>query len=94
MLKNIEELKLFIKWAKEHSITRIKLGEVEIDISPISYINSITDSPNFLEPANLTPEEEEIVNAKPVPSGASKTWTDTLAELSGREDPDLFHSVT
>ena len=82
-IKDLEELKTFVEWAQTKQITRIKLGDVEIDISPLSYIGGIGEgsltSPEPLpEPiiAKATQDTAEEVKTPPVPPGAEQTWVD------------------
>lgn len=91
LVKDLEELKSFIEWAKSHKITRIKLGEVEIDVLPLSYVESQLppDLVTELQPKKKEPE----LPKKAVPDGAGKTWVDTIQEQMDKEDPDLFFSA-
>lgn len=38
-VKDLSALKEIVEWARSQKITRLKLGETEIDISPLSYID-------------------------------------------------------
>lgn len=42
MFKNLEEVRSLIAWAKTQKIRRLKLGELEVDISELAYVDDLT----------------------------------------------------
>ena len=69
MLKNIEDVKLFIEWCKEHKVKSFKNSDVEFELSELSFIESTEDlvsklksgeSPNF-EEKQQEEEDEELM---------------------------------
>ena len=87
LVNNLKELKSLVEWAKSQKITRIKLGQIELDILPLSYV----DAP---APLNLESELNNQGIKKDIrpPSGADKTWVDSIKEDLDSEDPDLYWS--
>ena len=40
MLNNIEDIKLFIEWCKEHKIKSFKIKDLHFELSELSFIDS------------------------------------------------------
>jgi hypothetical protein len=40
MLKNIEDVKLFIEWCKEHKVKFFKFEDIQFELSELSFIES------------------------------------------------------
>jgi hypothetical protein len=40
MLKNIEDIKLFIEWCKEHKVKFFKFEDIQFELSELSFIES------------------------------------------------------
>jgi len=40
VLKNIEDIKLFIEWCKEHKVKSFKLEGIQFELSELSFIES------------------------------------------------------
>ena len=47
MFDNIEDVKKFILWAKKKKLTKIKLGNLEFEVSELDYIDDIKTSPKL-----------------------------------------------
>jgi len=67
MLKNIEDVKLFIEWCKEHKVKSFKSNDIEFELSELSFIENTEDlvsklksgeSPNFEEKQQQEEDEE------------------------------------
>jgi|TARA_B100000424_G_scaffold268203_1_gene262540 tRNA(Leu) C34 or U34 (ribose-2'-O)-methylase TrmL len=43
MLKNLEDVKLFIEWCKEHKVKSFKIDGVQFELSELSFVESVTD---------------------------------------------------
>jgi hypothetical protein len=68
MFNNIEEVKSFIEWAKTQKIKSLKVGDVEVEISEISYVEELgeqTENPlqrkDILAASKETTEDEELL---------------------------------
>lgn len=71
MFKTIKELQDFILWAKAEKLKRLKVGDVEIEISDYALVAdllpSISQTPNSepqsaAELARMKKEEEDLLN--------------------------------
>lgn len=62
MFKNTDEIKKFILWCKEHKVKCFKLGDLEVELSEISFIPDeelmAPKPPAFTNSATLTDTEE------------------------------------
>lgn len=66
MFKTQEELKDFITWAIEKRLARVRVGDVEVDISALAYIDSVpvdgslsqSLSPSRTYDETITPEQQ------------------------------------
>ena len=67
MLENIEDVKLFIEWCKEHKVKSFKSNDIEFELSELSFIENTEDlvsklksgeSPNFEEKQQQEEDEE------------------------------------
>ncbi len=38
MFKNVQELQDFLTWAKTQQITKVEVGDVKVEFSPLAYI--------------------------------------------------------
>jgi hypothetical protein len=69
MLENIEDVKLFIEWCKEHKVKSFKSGNVEFELSELSFIDSGEDLVSklksgenpFSEEKQQQEEDEELM---------------------------------
>ena len=43
MLKNLEDIKLFIEWCKEHKVKSFKAEDVQFELSELAFIENVTD---------------------------------------------------
>ena len=43
MFDNLEDIKLFIQWCKEHKIKSFKLDNVQFELSEIAFIENMED---------------------------------------------------
>lgn len=78
MISNIDQLKKLIEWCKSNKIKKLKLKDIEFEISELDFI----------------PEENIQVSNDPVNTGKYNTETlaDTLQDKPLNEDEDLFWS--
>lgn len=81
MFSNIEELKEFIIWAKKEQLQVIKVGDVEIHVSPQGLMPEAYDQP---QGQMLT---EDILDIQEQAQKDEQDSQDTDEEL-------LYHSVT
>ena len=44
MIKNINELKQFITWCKSQRVSEIKIGEVQVKISELAYLDQVQEA--------------------------------------------------
>ena len=51
MLKNLEDVKLFIEWCKEHKVKSFKIDGVQFELSELSFVESVTDYTEKLQTA-------------------------------------------
>ena len=49
MLDNLEDIKLFIQWCKEHKIKSFKLDNVQFELSEIAFIENMEDYSDKLQ---------------------------------------------
>jgi hypothetical protein len=66
MFDDIDQLKQFIVWAKSQKLARVKVGDIEFDVSNIGLIEASPDIEKTLEKvttvttkANLSANEQE-----------------------------------
>jgi len=60
MLKNLEDIKLFIEWCKEHKVKSFKAEDVQFELSELAFIENVTDYSEKLQtPADESNFEEE-----------------------------------
>lgn len=67
MISNISELKELITWAKANKLNRLKIGEIEFELSELNHVESYPDVPGLMTPAesakipngNAEPPEDE-----------------------------------
>ena len=43
MLNNIEDIKLFIEWCKEHKVKSFKIEGVQFELSELAFVENIQD---------------------------------------------------
>jgi len=43
MLNNIEDVKLFIEWCKEHKVKSFKFDNIQFELSELSFIENVED---------------------------------------------------
>ena len=43
MLKNLEDVKLFIEWCKEHKVKSFKIDGVQFELSELAFVENIQD---------------------------------------------------
>jgi hypothetical protein len=79
MFKSVDELKAFITWAKNNHVKRVKVGEIEVEVSDIAFIPEF-NSPNI----SHTQANPELIASIP----ANKE------QEAIKEDEDLFWSVS
>jgi hypothetical protein len=68
MIETVEELKALISWLKEQKVKRLKLGDVEVEISDIAFVDlgeqlatDISQSPvSDLYEENVSPPPSEV----------------------------------
>jgi len=51
MLKNLEDIKLFIEWCKEHKVKSFKAEDVQFELSELAFIENVTDYSEKLQTA-------------------------------------------
>lgn len=79
MVKNLDQLKALISWCKDQKLKKLKLGDIEFEISELDFI---PDEGRPLEGLKANTEEYN-----------TETLADTLDEPKDwRDDPDLYHS--
>ena len=49
MFDNLEDIKLFIQWCKEHKIKSFKLDNVQFELSEIAFIENMEDYSDKLQ---------------------------------------------
>lgn len=87
MFKKQEELRAFIEWAISKKVARIKVGTVEVEISPLAFV----DEAAFKLP---TDPLEELLATPESHISPSRTFLETVPkEEQDKEDEELlFHS--
>ena len=43
MLKNLEDVKLFIEWCKAHKVKSFKIEDVQFELSELAFIEDVKD---------------------------------------------------
>ena len=43
MLENLEDVKLFIEWCKEHKVKSFKIEGVQFELSELAFVETIND---------------------------------------------------
>ena len=43
MLENLEDVKLFIEWCKEHKVKSFKIEGVQFELSELAFVENIQD---------------------------------------------------
>lgn len=43
MLKNLEDVKLFIEWCKEHKVKSFRIEGVEFELSELAFVENLQD---------------------------------------------------
>ena len=43
MLENLEDVKLFIEWCKEHKVKSFKIEGVQFELSELAFVESLQD---------------------------------------------------
>lgn len=79
MITNIDQLKKLIEWARDKKLKKLKMGDIEFEISELDFI----------------PEEKSTLDFEKPNLGEYNTDTlvDTAEEAkSYKDDPDLFWS--
>jgi tRNA(Leu) C34 or U34 (ribose-2'-O)-methylase TrmL len=57
MLKNLEDVKLFIEWCKEHKVKSFKIEGVQFELSELAFVESIQD---YAEKVQNTADESKF----------------------------------
>jgi hypothetical protein len=78
MFQSVEDIKALIVWAKSMGLKRIKVGDIEAEVSDIAYA---MDAAN---PDTKLPPREEL--------STTRTWADEAPKTPVNEDEDLFWS--
>lgn len=60
MFKTSEELKAFIIWAKSQGLKKAKVGDIEFELSELSYVNEMTDKKEELDSSKLLVDTENL----------------------------------
>ena len=70
MLENLEDVKLFIEWCKEHKVKSFKIEGVQFELSELAFVENIqdyaeklqtvADESNF-EEEQLKKEDDELM---------------------------------
>jgi len=77
MITNLDQLKNIILWCKDQKIKKLKLKDLEFEISELDFIPADSNETPLFENAK-TPNKE--------------TLADTTKETAIEDDPDLFWS--
>jgi len=48
MLNNVEDVKLFIEWCKEHKVKSFKIKDLQFELSELSFIETSEDNADKL----------------------------------------------
>ncbi len=63
MLKNIEDIKLFIEWCREHKVRSFKFEDIQFELSELSFIESTKsytdDLQSTLDESKFEKEQQE-----------------------------------
>ena len=51
MLKNLEDVKLFIEWCKEHKVKSFKIDGVQFELSELAFVEGVADYTQKLQTA-------------------------------------------
>lgn len=91
MIESLDDVKQLVIWAKNVGLKKLKIGEVEFELSDMALTEKYADLPEMSnEPANSAKtgplKDSESKNS------SSKTWIDT-ADFSEDDEAALFHSV-
>ena len=78
MITNTDQLKKLIEWCKENKIKKLKIKDIEFEISELDFI------PTESQEVPLTPSNVGKFN--------TDTLVDTVKETPITEDEDLFWS--
>lgn len=57
MIKSVEELKALILWAKEQKLKRLKVGDIEVEVSDISILESVQVEKLVSPPTGSMPQQ-------------------------------------
>jgi len=57
MLENLEDVKLFIEWCKEHKVKSFKIEGVQFELSELAFVESLQD---YGEKIQTKTEEEKF----------------------------------
>lgn len=64
MFKNKQELQDFILWAKAQKIRRMKVGDIEVEISDYAFIEDLTTPISQVPTPSEPQSEDEILRLK------------------------------
>lgn len=78
LFTSIDEVKALIVWAKSIGLKRIKVGDIEAEISEVAYALESTN------PASELPKREEL--------DTMRTWADEAKTEPKNDDEELFWS--
>jgi hypothetical protein len=81
MFQSVDDIKALIIWAKSMGLKRIKVGEVEAEISEVAY--ALEQAASDSSDTKLPPREE---------LSTARTWADDAPKTPVNEDEDLFWS--
>lgn len=62
MFKDIEQIKSFIIWAREQKIKKIKLKGIEVEISDLAFIDSLTTQSQAINSTNSEQNQQDTVD--------------------------------
>jgi len=82
MFKSVRELKAFVTWATKNHVKRVKVDNVEIEISDLAFIPE-------LNPPKLSQKLQKQAETDQVDAISTKLTPDTE-----EDDKDLYWSVT
>jgi len=51
MLENLEDVKLFIEWCKEHKVKSFKIDGVQFELSELAFVEDVSDYTQTLQTA-------------------------------------------
>tara|TARA_R100000152_G_C6539993_1_gene18481 strand:+ start:269 stop:499 length:231 start_codon:yes stop_codon:yes gene_type:complete len=51
MLENLEDVKLFIEWCKEHKVKSFKIDGVQFELSELAFVEGVADYTQTLQTA-------------------------------------------